>query len=227
MHVLSDTSALKEQLAASTAKLEGRLQAIESLLKIVTQKQKTQAKPINSSVLKSVLQGPPEVLLKKHKKNHSIGMITVPDEGDTRPEYDFGASEEIEEVAETLQVLRSMPSVIPPTIEVKLLGAFSTGEVLPPYDEEMGESSNTHIATLGINGTNKLIKQLPELPVLNIQCQTRAEIKDILQILTNWVNYKKMQDASYTPNYLALQLVAGFAGLAYEWWRWLPTETKR
>jgi len=38
MDVLSDTSAIKEQLIASTAKLEGRLQVLESLLKTVTQR---------------------------------------------------------------------------------------------------------------------------------------------------------------------------------------------
>ena len=66
-----------------------------------------------------------------------------------------------------------MPSVIPPAVESKVLGAFSQGshrEILPPYDEEMGESSNTPFSHLGVNGTNKLIKQLPELPVLNIKC---------------------------------------------------------
>jgi len=120
--------------------------------------------------------------------------MSIPEEEDTRPEFDFGASDaEIDEVVETLQILCSMPSVIPPTVEAKILGAFSSkGEILPPFDEEMGETSTSHIGTLGINGTNKLIKQLPELPVLNIQCQTRAKIKDALQILTNWVNYKKM-----------------------------------
>jgi len=71
MHVLSDTSVLKEQLAASTAKLEGRLQVLESLLSRATQIKKSQSKTINPSVLKSVLQGPPDVLLKKHKKHHS------------------------------------------------------------------------------------------------------------------------------------------------------------
>jgi len=45
--------------------------------------------------------------------------------------------------------------------------------------------------------------------------------------LTNWVTYKKTQDASYTTQYLALQLIAGFSGLAFEWWRWLLTETKQ
>ena len=34
-------------------------------------------------------------------------------------------------------------------------------------------------------------------------------------------------DASYTPQYLAIHLVAGFAGFAYKWWRWLPSKTKQ
>ena len=43
--------------------------------------------------------------------------------------------------------------------------------------------------------------------------------------MSNWVTSKKTQDAFLNPQYLAIQLVVRFAGLAFEWWRWLPSET--
>jgi len=230
MHVLSDISTIKEHIALSTTKVEGRLSLLESMLQTVNAQQKKQ-KPrvISSSAMKSVLQGPSEDIRRKHRKNHSIGLLSTPMEEDDRPEFDFGHDEEErEEVASLLKEVHSMPPVFPLNFKEKIFGAFNKSEHNISYDTAMEDTGSTsHIPALGINGTNKLISQLPEQPVLNIQCQSRAEIKDALQILTNWVTYKKTQDASYTPQYLALQLVAGFSGLAFEWWRWLLTETKQ
>ena len=67
---------------------------------------------------------------------------------------------------------------------------------------------------------------MPEQPVLNIQCQTRANIKNAIQMLGQWVLYKRQQDSSLTGQSLGTQLVAGLPGLAYEWWRWLPQEAR-
>ena len=65
---------------------------------------------------------------------------------------------------------------------------------------------------------------MPEQPVLNIQCQTRADIKNAIQMLGQWVLYKKHQDNNLTGQSLGTQLVVGLSGLAFEWWRWLPQE---
>ena len=79
---------------------------------------------------------------------------------------------------------------------------------------------------LGINSMNKLVSQMPEQPVLNIQCQLREDIKTAIQMLTQWVLYKRTQDDSLTGQQLVGQLIAGLSGLANEWWRWLPQEAR-
>ena len=38
--------------------------------------------------------------------------------------------------------------------------------------------------------------------------------------------YKRTQDNTITSQQLALQLVAGFSGLASEWWHWIPQESR-
>ena len=53
----------------------------------------------------------------------------------------------------------------------------------PPFDAEMIDLPDTSPFTVprslsfGINGMNKLICQMPDEPVLNIQCQSRAQIR--------------------------------------------------
>ena len=50
---------------------------------------------------------------------------------------------------------------------------------------------------------------MPEQPVLNIQCQPREEIKTAIQMLTQWVLYKRTKDDSLIGQQLAGQLIAG------------------
>ena len=71
-----------------------------------------------------------------------------------------------------------------------------------------------------------LIYQMPDQPMLNIQCQSRTQIRPSIQLLSNWVLYKRTQDNTITGQQLALQQVAIFSGLASEWWRWIPQESK-
>ena len=73
---------------------------------------------------------------------------------------------------------------------------------------------------------NNLISQMPDQLVLNIQCQSCTQIRSAIQLLLNWVLYKRTQDNTITGQKLALQLVAGFSGLASEWWRWIPQESR-
>ena len=69
----------------------------------------------------------------------------------------------------------------------------------------------------GINSMNNLLSQMPEQPVLNIQCQTYADIENAIQMLGQWVLYKKHQDSNLTGQCLGMQLVAGLSDLAFEW----------
>ena len=56
---------------------------------------------------------------------------------------------------------------------------------------------------------NNLLSQMLEQPVLNIQCQTRADIKNAIQMLGQWVLYKIQHDSSLTGKSLGRQLVVG------------------
>ena len=67
---------------------------------------------------------------------------------------------------------------------------------------------------------------MPEQLVMNIQCQTGADIKNAIQMLGQWVLYKKHQDSNLTSQSLGMQLVAVLSRLAFEWWRWLPQEAR-
>ena len=84
----------------------------------------------------------------------------------------------------------------------------------------------SHRFQFGINSMNNLLSQMPEKPILNIQCQTRADIKNAIQMLGQWFLYKIQHDSILTRQILGTQLVAGLSGLAYEWWRWLPQEAQ-
>ena len=59
-----------------------------------TQKKKQQPRVISRSAFKSLLQGPSEDIRRKHKKNHSIGLMATPMVEDNMPEYYFGQDEE-------------------------------------------------------------------------------------------------------------------------------------
>ena len=75
-----------------------------------------------------------------------------------------------------------MPPTFPLKLKEKVIGDFNVKkEHGASFDSVMTETgSSSHIPALGINGTNKMISQLHEQPVLNIQCQSHAEIKDAL-----------------------------------------------
>ena len=101
-----------------------------------------------------------------------------------------------------------------------------------PFDAEISDLPDTSPSSVprslsfGINGMNNLMSQMPDQPVLNIQCQSCAQIRSVIHLLSNWVLYKITQDNTITVQKLALQLVARFSGLASEWWRWIPQESR-
>ena len=78
---------------------------------------------------------------------------------------------------------------------------------------------------LGIQGFNNLISQMLVHTVLNIKCKKISEIKEAIETLYNWAIWKKSQDYSVTPQYIAIHLVVGSTRLTYEGWRWLLVET--
>ena len=45
-------------------------------------------------------------------------------------------------------------------------------------------------------------------------------------MLGQWTFYKRTQNDTLTGQQLAGQIIAGLSGLANEWWRWLPQETR-
>ena len=102
----------------------------------------------------------------------------------------------------------------------------------PPFDTEMSELSDPSPSAVPlslrfrINRMNNLISQMPHQPMLNIQCQSHAQMRTAVQLLSNWVLYKTTHDNTINFQQLALQLVAGFSGLALEWWYWIPQESK-
>ena len=71
----------------------------------------------------------------------------------------------------------------------------------------------------GINSMNHLVSQMPDHPVLNIQCQPREDIKTAIQLLFQWTLYKRTQDSTLTGQQLAGQIIAGLSGLANDWCR--------
>ena len=80
--------------------------------------------------------------------------------------------------------------------------------------------------SFGINTIHNIITSMPEQPVLNIQCQSRSQIKDAITMMFHWAVYKRMQDPTITGQTLGAQIVAGLSGLANDWWRWLPQEAR-
>ena len=50
----------------------------------------------------------------------------------------------------------------------------------------------------GINSMNNLVSQMPDQPVLNIQCQPRDDIKIAIQMLVQWTLYKRTQNDTLT-----------------------------
>ena len=73
----------------------------------------------------------------------------------------------------------------------------------------------SHRFQFGMNSMNNLLSQMPKKPVLNIRGQTRADIKNAIQMLGKWVMYKTQQDSILTGQSLGTHLVVGLSGLAY------------
>ena len=73
---------------------------------------------------------------------------------------------------------------------------------------------------------NNLVSQMPDQPVLNIQCQPREDIKTAIQMLSQWTLYKRTQNDALIGQQLAGQIIAGLSGLSNEWWRSLPQEAR-
>ena len=67
---------------------------------------------------------------------------------------------------------------------------------------------------------------MPEHPVLNIQCQSREEIKTAITLLFHWTISQRTKNSSLTGQYLGSLIVAGLSGLASDWWRFLPAEAR-
>ena len=67
---------------------------------------------------------------------------------------------------------------------------------------------------------------MPKHPVLNIQCQSREEIKTAITLLFHWTTAQRTKNSSLTGQYLGSLIVVGLSGLAYDWWHFLPAEAK-
>ena len=137
-------------------------------------------------------------------------------------EFDFGQSEaKIEEIENLISQFKKFPLAFPEQTKQKCLAKIEVKQEQPLaiMDQVMADASASTSTSLpfGISGSNRLISQLPDQPMLNIQCQHMKEIREAIHLLSNWVTYKKTQDASLTPQYLAIHLVMGFARLAFEW----------
>ena len=108
-------------------------------------------------------------------------MFHVPEEEDTRPEFNFGQDEaDFEEVQEWIVHFRSFK----PALELKYLNmlashahAESSSSNIPPrnnFDIEMPDASKSPklSSNFRVNSINSLISTMPKQPVLNIQCQS-------------------------------------------------------
>jgi len=85
---------------------------------------------------------------------------------------------------------------------------------------------STSSSGAGISGLGKIITAMPDQPIINLDCQSRQEIKNALQLLFNRVVHNKVQDTMLTSKYLATQLIAGFIRLVHDSWRLLQEATK-
>ena len=106
----------------------------------------------------------------------------------------------------------------------------SSSGVKPEFDEPMSEREPTQGPWIPLSFSthtfNNIISQMPEHPVLNIDCQSRDAIHDSLNFLFHWTLSKKAQNPEISGQYIATLLVTGLTGLANEWWRWLPQRVR-
>ena len=90
---------------------------------------------------------------------------------------------DFEEVQEWIGHFKSFK----PALESKYLNMLSTHHLAESfgYDTPMPQASQVPKFTsrFGINSINNIISQMPDQPVLNIQCQSQAEIKDAITLL--------------------------------------------
>ena len=109
-------------------------------------------------------------------------------EEDTHPEFDFGESEaevqEIEELENLVSQFKKFPPTLPTHTKQKCLATMEAKQELPLaiMDQVMVDASTSTSTSqdYGIGGTNRLISQLLDKPMLNIQCQPRNEIKEAI-----------------------------------------------
>ena len=116
-----------------------------------------------------------------------------------------------------------------PALEPKYLHMMSTYPLIktephqPEPDVSMASASTAprFNTQFGVTAISNLIAQIPDHPVLNIQCQSRDEIKTALTLLFNWTIAQRTKDPSLMGQYLGNLIVAGLSGLVAEWWRHL------
>ena len=88
-------------------------------------------------------------------------------------------------------------------------------------------STAPHFSTnIGIGSISNIISQMPEHPVINIDCQSRDEIKSSIQLLYHWTISQRLKNASITGQHLGGLIVVGFASLVSDWWENLPTNAR-
>ena len=147
---------------------------------------------------------------------------------DERPEFNFGKEEaKCEEIKEWIRHFKSFPPALD-TKYLNMMSAHHTAESSsthnpPPkhtFDIRIPDASKAPNPKLqlGINSMNNLVSQMPDQPVLNIQCQPRDDIKTAIQMLGQWTLYKRTQNDTLTGQQLAGQIIAGLSGLANERW---------
>lgn len=209
-HLLHDTEEIKNAINTSYDKTEKRMNVLGKLL-TKTQVLKKKTGSVSQAAMDLALKGHQ----RQHSKSYSFGMMSVQDE-DERPDFKFGQDEEeFQEIQSLVCQFHRIPKALPKRYMAMLkfpshtedtkhssgvsheVGS-SLGPPPPTFDLEMQDASSapSHKFHFGINGMNNLMSHMPEQPVLNIQCQSRAEIKSAIQLLGQWVLYKKTQDSN-------------------------------
>ena len=126
-----------------------------------------------------------------------------------KPEFNFGRDEEeCDEIKEWIGHFKSFPPALD-TKYLNMMSAHYTAESSsihnpPPqeltFDIRMSDASKAPTPRLqfGINSMNNLVSQMPHQPVLNIQCQPRDDIKTAIQMLGQWMLYKRTHNDTLT-----------------------------
>ena len=206
-HLLNDSAKIKEAVEKDADKIERRLEKLEELL-TQTQELKKKVPGLSPSVFVLASQGQKRKEI-ENKHHHSISFIMVSVSEDERPKFNIGRDEEeCEEIKEWIGHFKSFP----PTVDTKYLNmmfAHYTAESSsihnpPPQDNtfdlwmlDASKALNPRFQ-FGIKSMNNLVSQMPDQPVLNIQCQPRDDIKTSIQMLGQWTVYKRTQNDTLT-----------------------------